>query len=312
MFQTILVPLDGSSFGEQALPLALGIAGQANASVRLVHVLNPISSAVPELMVYRTTLREEYHREKQIYLDNLVKRIHAVSPVTVLPEIIEGEVADTLRNTVADGLADMIVMTTHGRGPLARFWLGSVADELVRTLPVPLMLVRPSREAPELKFVPTVRRILLPLDSTPLAEQMIAPATELARTMHARCTLFRVIQTDIPASLTYPPQGTAMTEHVRFMVEQLETARKRLEHEAEQYLEKVAAGMREAGVEVEIRVAHDEKPAGAILKEAEWGYDLIAMETHGHRGLKRLWLGSVADKVIRGSHGPVLVHRPKQ
>src|SRR5207253_2131629 len=115
MLQTILVPLDGSTFGEQALPLALGIASQARASVRLVHVLNPISAVVPELMVYQTPLKEEYHREKQFYLDNLVKRIHEVSPVTVLPEIIEGEVADTLRASVADGLADLVIMTTHGR-----------------------------------------------------------------------------------------------------------------------------------------------------------------------------------------------------
>src|SRR3954447_23037084 len=102
MLQTILVPLDGSTFGEQALPLALSIAAQANSSVRLVHVLNPISAVVPELMAYQTPIKEEYHREKKLYLDNLVKRIHEVSPVTVHPEIIEGEVADTLRTAVAD------------------------------------------------------------------------------------------------------------------------------------------------------------------------------------------------------------------
>src|SRR4051812_23756145 len=83
MFQRILVPLDGSAFGEQALPPARPIARQSGASVRLVHVLNPISAVAPELMAYQTPLKEEYHREKLLYLNNLVKRIHEFSPVTL-------------------------------------------------------------------------------------------------------------------------------------------------------------------------------------------------------------------------------------
>ncbi len=304
MLHTILVPLDGSSFGEQALPLALSIARQANASVRLVHVLRPIGALAPELMAYQTSLEAEYHREKQLYLDTLVQRIHETSPVTVLPEILEGEVADTLRIAVSGQTADLVVMTTHGRGPLARFWLGSVADDLIRELPIPLLLVRPVQETAGIGIEPVLKRILLPLDGTALAEQMIAPAKELACALHARCTLFRAVHTDIPDALAFPPQGEAMTQHIRFMVEQLEAIRKQQQQEAEQYLEGIAVGLRQAGLDVEIRVVLNEKPAAAILHEADAGYDLIALETHGFSGLKRLWLGSVADKVIRGSHGP--------
>jgi nucleotide-binding universal stress UspA family protein len=73
---------------------------------------------------------------------------------------------------------------------------------------------------------------------------------------------------------------------------------------------------------VQTELADEERPASAILHSAEHTalpargkgapVDLIALETHGHRGLRRLIVGSVADKVIRGAHVPVLVHRPLQ
>jgi nucleotide-binding universal stress UspA family protein len=81
--------------------------------------------------------------------------------------------------------------------------------------------------------------------------------------------------------------------------------------EARDYLERVAAPLRESGLTVGSRVDVAEQPATAILHDAVPPViDLVALETHGRRGLSRLFLGSVADKVIRGVHMPVLVHRP--
>ena len=62
---------------------------------------------------------------------------------------------------------DLVVMTTHGRGPIARFWLGSIADELVRVLPMPLLLLRPPEMLPDFTVEPPLNNILIPLDSSP-------------------------------------------------------------------------------------------------------------------------------------------------
>ena len=83
-----------------------------------------------------------------------------------------------------------------------------------------------------------------------------------------------------------------------------------LRAEAESYLNRVAERLTERGITVQTHVDLAEHPASAILDTAySVGMDLIALETHGRRGLPRLLLGSVADKVIRGASTPVLVHR---
>ncbi len=88
------------------------------------------------------------------YLGGVVKRLRDVSSVPVRSELLEGETADAIRAAVSSTGVDLVVMTTHGRGPLGRFWLGSVADELVRHLPTPLVLVRPGEAAPDYRREP--------------------------------------------------------------------------------------------------------------------------------------------------------------
>ena len=311
MFRTIVVPLDGSSFGEHAIPMALSIANRSGASLRLIHVLRPFVEMVPELTAYHGPIEAEYRQEKQLYLDRIVQRIREVSSVPVTTEMIEGDICGCIREAVSERKADLVVMTTHGRGPLARFWLGSVADELVRELPVPLLLVHPSMAPADFKTEPVFKNILLPLDGTTVAEQIIPHAAELARVMGGGCTLFRVVNTDIPDGLSAAAVGGAIaTQRVRSMVEELEALRERQAQEGEKYLQSAAERIRPLGIGVQTHVVLDEQPAAAILHEAEANFDLVALETHGFSGLKRLWLGSVADKVVRGSHVPVLVQRP--
>jgi nucleotide-binding universal stress UspA family protein len=311
MFRTIVVPLDGSSFGEHALPLAISIAKRSGAALRLVHILRPFVEMAPELTAYQGPIEAEYRQEKQTYLNGVVQRIREVSPIPVSADVIEGEIAGSIREEVSDGKAELVVMSTHGRGPLARFWLGSVADELVRELPVPLLLVHPTHMPVDLKADPVFKNILLPLDGTPLAEQIIAPAGELARVMGASCTLFRVVHTDVPDTLYSGTRGAGVTQHhARLMVERLESLERQQREQAERYLETAAERLRVLGVQVQTHAVMEEQPAAAILHETEANFDLVALETHGYSGLKRLWLGSVADKVIRGSHVPVLVQRP--
>jgi nucleotide-binding universal stress UspA family protein len=84
----------------------------------------------------------------------------------------------------------------------------------------------------------------------------------------------------------------------------------KLRAEAHVYLQRMAGSLREQGIATQTSIVASAHPASAILKEAASGeYDLVALETHGRKGLPRLFLGSVTDKVVRGSAVPVLVHR---
>ncbi len=309
MYQALLVPLDGSSFSEHALPVALSIARRAGAAVHVIHVHPPLAAYADAPPSPDDSLEELTKQHEQAYLDDVVSRLKAVSPVQVSSSLVEGEVPAMIRAAVTSTKAGLVVMTTHGRSPLGRFWLGSVADDLVRDVPAPMLLIRPHEAKPELTQEPIFRHLLLPLDGSPLAEQMIEPAVALGTLMDADYTLVRVVHP--PTPWAFQGDGGSLEERVRAMLDRLEELEHQLRQEAAEYLDQVAERLRQRSLRVATRVVVADQPAAAILHEAgPPAVDLVALETHGRRGLPRLLLGSVADKIIRGAAVPVLVQRP--
>jgi nucleotide-binding universal stress UspA family protein len=310
MYKTLLVPLDGSGFAEHALPLATALARRAGAALRLATVSTPLAEAYTEGLYFSTLeLQNEITARQKTYLDDVVGRL-ASPGLGVSAGVLHGEVAETLCAHAIEVKADLVVMATHGRGALGRFWLGSVADELIRHLSVPLLLVRPEESAADLSQEPALARVLVPLDGTELAEQIIEPVVALAGLLPAaELTLLRIIKPVVPVH--YLPEGTPVDPEARQLLQHVQTAQGQLHREAEVYLDGVAGRLRQRGLNAHTRVAIDDHPAAAILHEAQaLQASLIALETHGRRGLSRLILGSVADKVVRAAHVPILVHRP--
>lgn len=303
MYRSILVPLDGSAFGEQALPWALSIARRASASVKLALVHVPYSLMyVDSMSAFAHAADTTAVEQERSYLAALAQRVAATASVPLTSVFLEGPaIAEALEEHGKAAGVDLIVMTTHGRGPLSRFWLGSVADELVRRASVPILMVRPQEPAPDLAGEPTFRHILIPLDGSELAERVLGPAGSLGLLMKSDFTLLQVIG---------PITATAVDplKYVTAASDQPSVEQRR--QEAEAYLGTVAKRLQALGLSGRIKVVAGAQPAMAILDEAEAAKcDLIALETHGRRGLTRLLLGSVADKVLRGASIPVLVHR---
>lgn len=293
MFQSILVPLDRSSFAEQALPLAFAIARRARAEIDLaeVHSLycqdDPTACWVP----YEPDRDVEWKQKEKLYLDATAKFLNAVSPIAVTTCVLTGSasvpmtIANALLERAQARRPDLIVMATHGRGPLGCFSIGSVADELVRRTQVPILLVRTAETRLEFVPEPTLDNILIPLDGSALAEQVLEPVLDIARLMEARCLLVQVV-VDNPLSL--------VSEQER----------------AEAYLEQVAERIRHEGLSVRTQVVAARDEAKAILEVVEaQRINLVAITTQGHSEVRRL-LGSVADKIIRGAAKPVLVYHP--
>jgi len=311
MYRTILVPVDGSTFSEAALPLALSLARRAGAILHLVHVMSPMGASYSEASGYpdstlESTLVEAQRAQSQTYLEHWAKKLGAMAPVAVKTVLLSGDIPALVRNHATEVGADVVVMTTHARGPLGRFWLGSVADQLVRQLPMPVLLVRPG-EAVAFEPEPALRHILIPLDGEPIAEQIIERAVELGQLMEADYSLLRVVK---PVQSTpYPVEGASKAQLVQALLDQMEQIEEQMRQDAVAYLEKIAGALRQRGLKVSTRIEVEDKPALAILNRVP-SADLVALCTHGRHGLSRLFLGSVADKVIRGCHLPVLVFRP--
>jgi nucleotide-binding universal stress UspA family protein len=297
MIRTIVVPLDGSKFGEQAVAPAVQIAERAGAQLHFVHVLVPL--VVGDPMMQYAMLDVETPEQARDYLAKLLQRVDAgrlkQAPVA---NVLEGPVTDALQHYAVTHRADLIVMTTHGRGPLSRAWLGSVTDELIRSVTTPILLFRAQEDAaagPATAF----RKVLIAVNGTPDSEAVLTPAMELARLFGAPITLVRAI----------PPRKTVETTTQPPPVTEIHLG-ERPGSTPEAELDRLMSMLRGHRIEVESRIVEHDRPEVAILEEAKrLGCDLIALETHGRSGLARLFAGSVTDKVIRGSECPVLVHR---
>jgi nucleotide-binding universal stress UspA family protein len=143
---------------------------------------------------------------------------------------------------------------------------------------------------------PLLEHVLVPLDGSALAERVLGPALDLVRSWEGRCTLLRVVEAS-------PPPTAGRSNRPRSPQPEQEAAR--------EYLEKIAGRLRDEGVSVRTRVVVAPHAAPVILEEVQRQRgDFIALATHGRGGLRRMLLGSIADKVIRGASTPVLVYRP--
>lgn len=293
MYHVLMVPLDGSPFGEHALPLALIIARRSGAHLHLVHA--HVADARPSAERALGAQRCEHERA---YLGAVAERLAARWHGTIDAALTEGPVAESVAAYARAHSVDLVVMTTHGRGALSRAWLGSVASRLLHQLPMPMLVIRPHESAPaDLGDPPRANHVLIPLDGSALAETIVPHAIALGQLTHATYTLLQVVE------LPVTDYGLGAAPLAGIDIEAWT-------QEAKQALEQVAAGMRAQGLQVatEVRIGW---PALAILDSArDCAADVIALATHGRSGAERLFLGSVADKVVRSATVPVLLYRP--
>ncbi len=308
MYRRILVPLDGSRFGEHALPHALGLASRWEAALEIVSVALAQGPAQPQPGVVGDESRERAEAAARGYLERVEGRVREAGfegelECTVMSS---GNVASSLVRRLLEVQGDFVVMTTHGRGPIQRAWLGSTADAFIRASPVPVLLLRPEEEAgedagSEAKLRPVLRpfsRVLVPLDGSRSAERLM----ELCEPLAGEDSVLLLLRA-VPA---FTAGGGPYLPHVV----RDEQEQERFQESARGYLDGLVAERdREAGA-VETRVLTAVEPATAILRTiSEEAVDLVAMSTEGRGGVARLLLGSVADKVVRGSPVPVLLYR---
>jgi nucleotide-binding universal stress UspA family protein len=295
MFQTILVPLDGSKLSEQALPLAQRLAKATGARLELVRVHSPATArdVYIEAMAGETAPDSETAAEESDYLYQHATAARAEGLVANT-SLLEGPVAQAIGRRVR-ATADLVVMTTHGRGPFSRLWLGSVADELLRILDRAILLIRPTMEAWATAAGPPYRRILLPLDAWDGNTDAVETAIALGSTK-TEYVLLHVVDVPVPAvAMSIPMAAAAMPTDA-------------LESKVAERLEGIANTLGERGLKVRTRVEFAGSAAQGILDVAESeAPDLIAMATRRPGRIERMLLGSVTDKVVRASKEPVLV-----
>lgn len=306
MLNRILVPVDGSRFAEMAIPLATALARTAGGSLHLVLVHQALPAWNPAISFPDggATIEQANRDREAAYLTSLSERLARDAGVPVSRTLVRGTPGEAIAAHATSAGAGVVVMASHGRGPVSRFWLGSTTDYVLRHVEIPVLVVHasdPEGGAGPGSAPSALRRIVVPLDESPLARQAMGPAEELARLFAAELLLVSVVEPVIgimDPALPFPASVDPAAEVAR---------RERVEEE----LRRLSAELVARGVAARPIVVAALGVGATILEVAEReDADLIAMSTHGAGGLRRAFVGSVTDKVIRGSPVPVLAWRP--
>jgi nucleotide-binding universal stress UspA family protein len=283
--QEILIPLDGSTEAESVLPYLRDLAPKFGSRVHILGVC-----------IGRKTRR--VNRLIEDYINRTANKLHSDN-IKAEPVIRYGVAADKILDFTAEKEIALIIMATHGRSGITRWWMGSVAEKVISEATAPVLLVRSKRPSTtratdKLNFT---HKILAPLDGSDIGEAALPYAETIATNSRASVSLLQVISPPgtVEANLLGGPDWRKFVKAM---------------HDAgENYLKSVAERLSGRGVKVTYEVATGD-PADKIVEYAEdKGINLIAMSTHGRTGVARWVLGSVADKVLHGARIPILLAR---
>ena len=282
MFSKIMIPMDGSSLAEHALPMAVKFAEGTGATLILYRVVPYFTVLAADPLLY-----EEMNRlgedEALAYLRQIQKEI--TSPLTTETICEIGSAAESILQFANDKGVDLIVMSSHGRSGLNRWVYGSVAERIMSQAPCPTLILNArhptSPESPE--------KILIPLDGSELAEKALAPALELVTALGLKLHLLRVttsghmrIETDSKSDLIDGIESDELLE-------------------AQSYLQELTQRLNIRDAQQSVEVAKATVAEAIIDYATQNNIDLIAMSSHGRTGLKRWVYGSVTEKVLRGA-----------
>ena len=299
MFSKILVPLDGSSLAEQVLPYVRQLGKHFHSNIRLIRAIEPVPPdlADPKHGLYLDRLAISLRNDARRYLNTTARPIRK-SGLSVVSRVHESDAAACIVREAEQDPGTLVAMATHGRTGLGRWMLGSVMDKVLHAVPNPLLAVR-AKDERDFSRDAAIEQVVVPLDGSSIAEQALPLASSIAQALSIKIVLLRAT----PTTLAYYQGRDYFNTSVEEVLEEEARA-------AVKYLHDTALKFNEEGVsQMDELVVHG-SPASTIINAVhDLPNCLIAMTTHGRSGVERWVLGSVADRVIRGSECPVLLIR---
>ena len=288
----ILVPLDGSELAEGAVPYAAALARALHERIVLVTAWEGTES---ELGANFPSMAMDVEQQATThftgYLDGVKQHISGVEVETM---IRSGDAGDEILRAAEETRARMLVIATHGRSGIGRWFYGSTAGHLLRNADVPVVAVGPHALEKKQADV-AIKHVMVPLDGSEMGEKALPAGAALAKALGARLSLVRGVRWAVQA---YP---YSMPDAYLPQVDQ------ELEAGAKKYLQRQQAALAAANADAfVVRGAVAEGLLDFVDKES---VDFIVMTTHARTGLARAALGSVADRMLQAA-APVMLVRP--
>ena len=306
MYSRIIVPLDGSEFSETALPYARAIAGSLTIPVELVEAFDVLPPAARHRQSAEAGRRmlADAERTSRDYLGRIQADLRSAGLVAVATTL-PGPPARALVDWLVREPEALVVMSTHGRGGIARWAIGSVADKVLHSIPNPMLLIRSSAESGPADNV-AVKTVLVPLDGSELSEASLPHAAAVATGLGARILLLQATATAdfYRRYLDRSPAAGELLSPEDLVQADSDEARTTLAGAARRLAQEFGFGGQVVASHLQ-----GQNPAEAIVETAGAEPTMVVMTTHGRSGINRLVLGSVTDRVVRHANAPVLVVR---
>jgi nucleotide-binding universal stress UspA family protein len=292
----ILCPIDFSELSRHALDHARALASRYDAQLTALHVLAAPQPLIPDTISAEEALLAAGPQPHEV-ADELRRFCGASatdgSPLDIL--VVEGAPVKTIVSEASRIGADLIVMSTHGRGGFERLFLGSVTERVLRTTTLPVLTVPPPVET---VGTVTYKSIVCPVEFSDASMRAVEYAFALAEETDAHLTLLHVLEV-LVSSL---PSGEAASLTIPEYLQ-------RIEDQARARLSAVVPVNVRDWCTPEERILSG-KPSERILEIArETRADLIVMGVHGAGVLNRRLLGSTTHHVLREAQCPVLTLR---
>lgn len=294
MLRRLLVPLDGSDLAEAALGEAVCLAVPLGAGITLLHL---VEAHAPHAVHDHRHLTQA--GEAHEYLDTVAAKLPATIPVEKhVHENQVQDVAQSIVDHVEELKPDLVVMCTHGRTDIRRLLYGSLAQQVVASGTVPVLMAPLGHT---LCLSPAgARTILMPLDGQKAHEEGIPLVAHLARAVGARLHLLTVVHTvrNLPGERA--ATASMLPATMNAMLE-MET------ENAQAYLTELAARLGAQALSVTHSVVRGKRVEEILSAATVLSADLIVLATHGKKGTQAFWNASVAPRVLEKSPIPVLL-----
>lgn len=293
----ILVALDGSRLSEAILPAAVALAHRYASRVTLLHVLEKSPPA---------TVHGERHLtdvvEGEEYLSSVAARLtgQGVAVETHVHRAPEGDVARSIAQHAVEVDADLVALSTHGRGGLRGLLFGRIAQQTLQQGDRPVLLVAPLPDGSAPPFDP--HRILVPLDGDPDHETAIPMAVSLACAFGAALHLALVVPTVGALSGARAVSGMLLPTTMRAILDLSQ-------QQASDYLRRFNTPCEERGVTVHAEIVRGDPAPAVVALIEQRGIDLVVMASHGRAGLEALLAKSVTSQVASRATRPLLLVR---
>lgn len=270
MFSRILVPVDGSSFSEEVLSYAVGIAHTTAARLTLLRVADGEADL--------TAATD--------YVQALARQVGADGEVVVK----RADIARTILDEAEREPLALIAMTSHGRTGLREAVLGSVALSVMRDATSPVLIYRPRGEIRQGPSTEThIGTVFLPLDGSEFSESMESEAVQMAKWLKANLVLLQVITPEARSARGMPPGDIVESSYLRVRANTI---------------------ARSYGVEADWDVLGGEAADAICKFLNGRRDAMLAMSSHARSGLRQTIFGSVTAECLRSSGVPILVRHP--